>query len=84
MNSNQLREVFKALHKVFPVPTGHGFNGIHGFTLNKDGNLELGIWVEEKDTVKCWSFTFDDKSDDLSEDLFRNELAPAIEKARND
>lgn len=51
--------------------------------MNREGNLELGIWVEDPDTVKCWSFTFDEKGDDLTEDLFRNELAPAIAKVRN-
>ncbi len=82
MNSNKIVEILQAVHKVFPVPTEHDFKGTHGLTLTKDGRLELGIWRKAPDTVKRWSFIFD--NEEITEDIMRNELLPALEKAENE
>ncbi len=79
MNSDKIVEVLKAVHNIFPVPTEFDFKGTHGFTLTKEGKLELGIWRLAPDTVKCWSFVFD--NEEITEDLVKNELLPAIIEA---
>ena len=72
MNESQLREILELVHDIFPLPEYEDFAGTHHIVLNKEGNVEIGVWYLNKDNMlRVRGIIFDPNEEITGEELLR-------------
>ena len=92
MKITDLVDLMNNLHEIFPLPEDGKFKGTHDITLNKKGQLQVGIWYSCAGKIFCAEYGFHDYEtltrddmivmrDQLSECLKGEETPPVVDSS---
>ena len=71
MKSGDLKQIFKEIHEIFPLPVSENFKGRHAISINEKGNVELGLWVDTPEGIKNFPLISDGDEDVINLDALK-------------